>query len=154
MDILTQSAHHWKTYVDLTGTPKNLGAFNVSKKVYSAWRTSLYYFFFHFETFRSAKFWLRFSCFSNCNIDWHQRWSPTTPELKPWLLWTQFRSLVEPSVVVERLMSLSNHRHSFNIDEILILECSCIVPLTETPDRLRRLQNSNPDFFELSLGAL
>ena len=128
MDILTQTGSSWKVYPDLTGTSKNLGGLNVSKKVYSAWRTSLYYFFFHFETFRSAKFWLRFSCFSNCNIDWHHRCSPTTPELKPWLLWTQFRSLVEPTVVVERLMSLGNHRHSFqywwNLDSRMFLHCT------------------------------
>ena len=46
MDILTQTGSSWKVYPDLTGTSKNLGGLNVSKKVYSAWRTSLYYFFF------------------------------------------------------------------------------------------------------------
>ena len=93
MNILTQSVHHWKTHVDLTGTPQNLGAFNVSKKVYSAWRRSLYYFFFI----------LKHSDHRNFDFDFHV-----------------FR----------------------------------IVTLTETTDALRRLQNWNPDFSELSLGAL
>jgi len=153
MDILTQTASCWKAYTNLTGTSKNLGGLNVSKNVYSAWRAS-----------SSDHFYMSsHTVHRNFDFDFHVYWivtltdhrsSPTTPELKRWLLWTQFRSLVEPTVVVERLMSLATTDTPFNIGEILILECSCIVPLTETPDRLRRLQNSNPDFFELSLGAL
>ena len=93
MDILTQTGSSWKVYPDLTGTSKNLGGLNVSKKVYSAWRTSLYYFFFILK--RSDQ--------RNFDFDFHV-----------------FR----------------------------------IETLTETTDALRRLQNWNPDFSELSLGAL
>ena len=93
MDILTQTGSSWKVYPDLTGTSKNLGGLNVSKKVYSAWRTSLYYFFFI----------LKHSDHRNFDFDFHV-----------------FR----------------------------------IVTLIDTTDALRQLQNWNPDFSELSLGAL
>ena len=93
MDILTQTGSSWKVYPDLTGTSKNLGGLNVSKKVYSAWRAS-----------SSDHFYMSsHTDHRNFDFDFHVFW---------------------------------------------------IVTLTETTDALRQLQNWNPDFSELSLGAL
>ena len=127
MDILTQTASCWKAYTNLTGTSKNLGGLNVSKNVYSAWRASSSDHFYMSSHTVHRNFDFDFHVFWIVTLTDH-RSSPTTPELKRWLLWTQFRSLVEPTVVVERLMSLGNHRHSFqywwNLDSRMFLHCT------------------------------